>query len=273
MYLLSVPELEDTLSGLVLVSTAPNAFWMSAFEEMTRANPLPVVDAAVAIYEADPSDEHLKGFAVASAPWNFRSDTVCQGAELLARMPYNDRAVDSSAKNFDATYAANWWPVSLPTLIISGDDDRIVTQTLWDAPLPRPARHASTHRRWSALRMDRGARTGAGRIHRLRKQSLAFGTASKPITPKPSRKVFEPAPTTSIQFSSGRFPQSSQHCGAVVDGDDPWFYNTGIARKTVPEARSIFLQPVKPDHISTGRRWQRKLRAVTDVPSPLCRQD
>jgi len=36
--------------------------------------------------------------------------------------------------HFDDTYTATWWPRRLPTLIISGADDRIVTQALWDNP-------------------------------------------------------------------------------------------------------------------------------------------
>ncbi|ANJ28923.1 alpha/beta fold hydrolase [Agromyces aureus] len=132
MYLLSTPELEGMLTGLVLVSTAPDASWMGAFEQMTRDHPLPEVDAATVAYELEPTDGHLADFAVASAPWNFRADHVERGRELLARMPYNGRAVDWSAEHFDTTYAANWWPQALPTLIVSGGDDRIVTQRLWN---------------------------------------------------------------------------------------------------------------------------------------------
>lgn len=133
-YLLSVPELEQVLVGLVLVSTAPNASWMSDFDAMMRAHPLPAVDAAMAAYDADPTDANLRDFAVATAPWNFRPDMVSRGADLLKNMPYNRQAVDWSAENFDTTYSAQWWPTSLPTLIVSGADDRIVIQRLWDEP-------------------------------------------------------------------------------------------------------------------------------------------
>lgn len=132
MYILSVSELEDLLAGVVLVSTAPDASWMRTFEKMTLENRLPEVEVATAIYEADPTDAHLRDLAVASAPWNFRADLVEQGAELLGRMPYNGPAVDWSAENFDTTYAAAWWPATLPTLIVSGSVDRIVDQTLWE---------------------------------------------------------------------------------------------------------------------------------------------
>ncbi|MFS0892718.1 alpha/beta fold hydrolase [Microbacterium sp. 179-I 3D3 NHS] len=133
-YLLSVPVLERMLAGLVLMSTAPNASWMPTFERMTRENPLPAVDAATQVYERTPTNAHLAEIAVASAPWNFRPDTVVRGSELLAAMPYNREAVDWSARNFDETYTATWWPASLPTLIISGSEDRIVDQSLWNGP-------------------------------------------------------------------------------------------------------------------------------------------
>jgi pimeloyl-ACP methyl ester carboxylesterase len=134
MYLLSVPELEPLLAGLVLVSSAPHAGWMPTYVEMTRHDPLPAVDAAAAVYEADPTDDNLGRLAVASAPWNFTPAGLADGTALLARMPYNGAAVDWSARNFDDTYAMTWWPAAVPTLIVSGARDRIVDQSLWDEP-------------------------------------------------------------------------------------------------------------------------------------------
>lgn len=131
-YLLSIPELEDRLLGLALVSSAPDASWMSAFEQMTLANPLPGVQRATERYDASGAVEDLREVAVESAPWNFTPDGLAAGAQLLAGMPYNPAAVEWSARHFDATYVAAWWPKELPTLIISGSADRIVTQDLWD---------------------------------------------------------------------------------------------------------------------------------------------
>lgn len=132
MYLLSTPALADHVAGLVLISTAPDASWLPAFVAMTQVSPLPAVDAATAVYENDPSDAHLAAIAVASAEWNFGSGSVNAGRDFLKRMPYNGRAVDWSDRHFDHDYVATWWPETVPTLIVSGSDDRIVTQGLWD---------------------------------------------------------------------------------------------------------------------------------------------
>lgn len=134
MYLLSVPGLAEALAGLALVSSAPSAAWMPAFARMTREHPLPAVESATAHYEQNPTDENLAGIAIRSAPWNFAYGHVEQGAALLARMPYNGAAVAWSDTHFDTTYAHRWWPTRVPTLILSGEADRIVTQDLWNDP-------------------------------------------------------------------------------------------------------------------------------------------
>lgn len=130
-YLLSTPALATCLEGLVLISTAPDASWMPVFEEMARNNPLSGVEKAAARYKSEPTDESLRAVAVESAPWNFTDQGVAKGAEILARMPYNTRAAQWSDENFDRSYQTTWWPTTMPTLIVSGSADRIVTQSLW----------------------------------------------------------------------------------------------------------------------------------------------
>ncbi|MDR3475978.1 MAG: alpha/beta hydrolase [Devosia sp.] len=132
MYLLATPELEAHLAGLALLDTAPDCSWHQRFVKMTEAHPLPEVDAATAVYEADRRDENIAAIAVASAPWNFSPKGLGAGRELLSRMPYNSAAVDWSDANFDHTYRATWWPSAIPTLIMAGDEDRIVWQGGWD---------------------------------------------------------------------------------------------------------------------------------------------
>ncbi len=133
-YLLSIADLQAELRGLVLVSSAPDAGWMPTFEAMTRARPLPDVEAATRRYEQDPSDDTLRAIAVASAPWNFSAPFVETGRSLLSRMPYNRRAVEWSARNFDGSYQSAWWPTRMPTLVVSGDEDCIIDQTCWNDP-------------------------------------------------------------------------------------------------------------------------------------------
>ena len=134
MYLLAAPELEQHISGLVLLSTAPDCSWQADFAAMTQRNPLQAVTVAAAIYEADRCDRNIAAIATASAPWNFTPGALDDGTQLLARMPYNSAAIDWSAAHFDHIYRAAWWPGTLPVLILAGADDRIVSQIGWNDP-------------------------------------------------------------------------------------------------------------------------------------------
>lgn len=133
MYLLSVPEVEPHLDGLVLLSTSPDSSWRPAFDAMCRDNPIPAVARAAAAYEAHPSDERLRDICVASAPWNFEPRSLAAGQALLQRLPINGAATAWSAAHFDDIYEAKWFPAALPTLILAGRNDRIVSQAAWDA--------------------------------------------------------------------------------------------------------------------------------------------
>jgi pimeloyl-ACP methyl ester carboxylesterase len=131
MYLLATPALHSHLRGLALLDSAPDASWHPRFLEMTRAHPLPEVEAATAVYARDRRDDNIAAIAVASAPWNFTPAGLTAGRELLARMPYNSAAVDWSEENFDHTYRAAWWPTEIPVLRLAGAADRIVWQGGW----------------------------------------------------------------------------------------------------------------------------------------------
>ena len=132
MYLLSVPQLEGYIKGLVLISSAPNASWHPRFVKMTLENPLAEVEAASLVFEGERNNENLRKIVMASVPWNFTREGLEMGRSMFARMPFNLDAVDWSEKAFDHTYEAIWWPKSIPVLILSGADDRIVDQSLWD---------------------------------------------------------------------------------------------------------------------------------------------
>lgn len=145
-YLLSTPALAEVLAGLVLISTAPDASWIPVHAEMTARNPLPGIDQAAARYESEPSSENLRNLVVQSAPWNFPADSLATGTNLLGRLPYNVRAAQWSEQYFDGDYVSAWWPSTMPTLIVSGSADRIVTQSVW-----QPKRYHTENVIWHVI--------------------------------------------------------------------------------------------------------------------------
>lgn len=133
-YLLSTPELVSHVLGIALVSTAPDASWYARYLQMTKDHPIPAMDWAEARFAEHPDNSTLRDLAVESAPWNFEPGFVEEGKHMLRGMPYNLAAVNWSDEHFDHTYEKQWWPRELPTLIISGERDRIVAQDLWHGP-------------------------------------------------------------------------------------------------------------------------------------------
>ncbi|WP_042377518.1 alpha/beta fold hydrolase [Streptacidiphilus melanogenes] len=132
MFALSVPALERRLSALVLVSSGPDAGWRQAFERWAAAHPVPGLEDAAQRYAASPGDGTLRDLTVAAAPWNFTAAGLTRGRALLAGLTYCHEAVTWADAHFDATYRAAWRPRGLPTLIVSGAEDHVVDQRVWE---------------------------------------------------------------------------------------------------------------------------------------------
>ncbi|HEV2638566.1 MAG TPA: alpha/beta hydrolase [Actinocrinis sp.] len=133
MFMLSAPELEGLLTGMVLVSSAPHAAWRAMFGNWAEQHPLPQVDAAADQHARNPDDQTLRALTIAAAPWSFTEAELPAGRRLLADLRYCHEAVAWADANFDETFESRWSPRALPTLILSGGEDRVVDQTLWDA--------------------------------------------------------------------------------------------------------------------------------------------
>ena len=119
-YILSVPEIAAHASGIVLISTAPDASWMPRLRTDVLGQPSARLrgDDAAAAYTLHPNLETLTALCVASAPWNAASpEGLARVTGLLGRMPYNAAAVEWSAEHFDRTYKASWFPREIPALI------------------------------------------------------------------------------------------------------------------------------------------------------------
>jgi pimeloyl-ACP methyl ester carboxylesterase len=131
MFMLSVPELEQRLAGMALVSSAPHAGWRPAFAQWAEAHPIPGLDVAAAEYARGPNDETLRALTLAASPWNFTPQGLAEGRAALEGLAYCHAAVAWADAHFDDAYRARWKPQDLPTLIISGAQDHVVDQRLW----------------------------------------------------------------------------------------------------------------------------------------------
>jgi len=131
MYVLSLPELENLLDGLVLLDSAPDAKWQFCFEEAVKNLPVPGLNILQTEYEKNPSNKTLKALTIASAPYLFTQLGQTAGVESLRFLPYNYEICQWSGKHFDQTYQAKWVPKTIPTLILTGEKDLLTPLQLF----------------------------------------------------------------------------------------------------------------------------------------------
>jgi pimeloyl-ACP methyl ester carboxylesterase len=119
------------LLGLILIDSAPDASWQLAFEKMMHASPIKEFEQLDQTYRENPSNEVLKAFTLAAAPYVFTEKGLQRGRALLQSLPYNYETFEWSKKHFDSTYKALWVPQNLPTLIIAGAEDYLTPLALF----------------------------------------------------------------------------------------------------------------------------------------------
>lgn len=135
MFSLATPALEDALTGLVLMDSAPDALWVQTFSEYVKENPLTEAEKLQALYDKDPSNETLKQLTIACAPYISTENSLQKIISLLESLPFNCKTHLWAAEHFDQTYKAKWIPQWIPTLIFSGDQDHLTPLKLFlDAP-------------------------------------------------------------------------------------------------------------------------------------------
>jgi len=131
MFSLATPALEDILTGLVLMDSAPDASWQQFFGRYVKEHPLAEAEKLQALYDADPSNETLKKLTIACAPYFSTKKSAQAIILLLESLPFNYKTHLWAAENFDQTYKAKWVPRAMPALIFAGDQDPITPLTLF----------------------------------------------------------------------------------------------------------------------------------------------
>ena len=133
MFALTVPKLEDTLTGFVVMDSAPNKDWVTGLSERAKKYHLPDMCSLQATYQHNKSDNSLKVFT--NARWQyFMSAQVRREAKMiLSRLPYNHKAYDWAQKHFHPSYQVRWIPQKLPTLVLGGEYDIITPIELFQS--------------------------------------------------------------------------------------------------------------------------------------------
>jgi pimeloyl-ACP methyl ester carboxylesterase len=112
------PALENKLSGLVLLNTAPSLWY--DFQQKREMSP------EGKEFCNNPSDNTFKKCLVAASSFHFSPSHQEAGAKFLTSLPFNfEGCLWWDKKSREINYEAKWIPEKLPTLILGGDMDGI----------------------------------------------------------------------------------------------------------------------------------------------------
>lgn len=123
MFVLTIPEIEDKLTALIIMDSAPNKDWISSLPERAKKYHLTDLRLLSKTYNGHKSDEDFKDFVLAKRLYFMSGRVEKEAKEIFSQLPYNYRTYDWAQKYFHPNYSACWAPQILPTLIMGGSDD------------------------------------------------------------------------------------------------------------------------------------------------------
>lgn len=130
MFVLSTPDIEKFLKGLVLMNTSPDKSWLQLSRIEADKNQLPDISDIQKNYIIHPSNDSFKELIMASAPYFFSPFGVDKGRALLESLPVSFASHLWASQSFHHTYRASFIP-DCPTLIIGSEFDFITPLKLF----------------------------------------------------------------------------------------------------------------------------------------------
>ena len=132
MFVLSLPELEEKLRGLILFRASPDRRWEDEFNKYSMLNPIPGLTKLQTNFKKHPTNEGLKDLTTASSSYFFSSQSLEIGKAILDRLPFNAQTFLLAQREFHPNYKAVWVPHALPTLILGGSEDRLTPLRIFE---------------------------------------------------------------------------------------------------------------------------------------------
>lgn len=126
------PELENKLSGFVILNSAPS-LWFEEAEKSARDNGIPLFEKPLAEFEQNPNKDTFKRLLMACAPYYFPERNLEQGKKLFEDLPMNYHAtIWWLRKVHEINFNAAWIPERVKTMIIGATHDYITPFSLFE---------------------------------------------------------------------------------------------------------------------------------------------
>ena len=130
-FIQATPQLEGLISAVILISSAPDMEWKDKFNQYMLNHLSPEINQAIDNYTNSPSDDNLNGLLIATLKFCFLPSSLNAGIEMVKGLSVNHKAADWSDNNFDTEYKAKFIPKTLPTLIMTGEQDQIIPLSVY----------------------------------------------------------------------------------------------------------------------------------------------
>ncbi len=129
---LLLPELENILSGFIILNAAPK-LWLSEAQDLLKTHNIVTFSEPGKRFRGNPTLEAFRAALLANAHCHFPANSIEAGRKMFEQLPFNYQAMlwwleKAPAINFDAT----WIPQSVPTLVMSGSHDYIVPSIMFE---------------------------------------------------------------------------------------------------------------------------------------------
>lgn len=125
MLALMMPELEQQLSGLVLMNTTTQNTFFPHINAMQEKYDLPDLVPAAGQYHLDPSNETYKAFWHTYKHYCFTAEELSEGEKMLPLFAFNNTAYYYAVEHFYIDYACKWSPKTIPAMTIASEQDFI----------------------------------------------------------------------------------------------------------------------------------------------------
>lgn len=125
MFALNMPELEDLLTGIVLMNTTTTNSFFEHVNAMYQKHHLPDLVPAASEYHLSPSDKAYRTFWDTYKYYCFTQEELGIGEKMMELFAYNNKSYYYAIEHFYPDFNCKWSPETIPVMTIASELDFI----------------------------------------------------------------------------------------------------------------------------------------------------
>ncbi|MDR3477216.1 MAG: alpha/beta hydrolase [Gammaproteobacteria bacterium] len=125
MLVLSMPDIEKHLAGLVLMNTTTVNSFFEHVSAMRDKHQLPDLLPAASAYHLNPSNQTYREFWDTYKYYCFTADEMAEGEKIIPLFAFNNESYHYAITHFFMNYSCKWHPTTIPLMTITSENDFI----------------------------------------------------------------------------------------------------------------------------------------------------